>query len=244
MSEYRSAPPTPAPVEHPATDLGQEPTATDPAEPSTRTRRPLVGPFTARQIGLANAVVVVVALVLFLVTRPIGGSGPTTATDPGATFYRISAETQGLNLGQRAPELGGTNGGNPVTLTDLDGRPLTLAALRGHPVWINFWATWCPPCQRETPNLRDAYAAHRADGLVLVAIDVQEDPSTVREYATRYGLSYPIGLDVTGAVFRTYLIFGLPSQYFIDRDGVIRGRYFGPLSREQIEQQLAVILKP
>ena len=244
MSEYTSAPPSTAPVEHPATDPGQERTATDPAAPSNRTRRTLIGPFTARQIGLANAIVVVVALVLYLVTRPIGGSGPTTATDPGATFYRISAETQGLDLGQRAPELGGTDGGKAVTLTDLDGRPLSLAALRGHPVWINFWATWCPPCQRETPSLRDAYEAHRADGLVLVSIDVQEDSGTVREYATRYGLTYPIGLDVTGAVFRTYLIFGLPSHYFIDRDGIIRGRYFGPLSREQIEQQLAVILKP
>ena len=244
MSEYMSAPPTRVPVEHPATDPGEERTAADLAEPSRRTRRTLIGPFTARQIGLANAVVVVVALVLYLVTRPIGSSAPTTATDPGATFYRISAETQGLNLGQRAPELGGMDGGNAVTLTDLDDHPLSLAALRGHPVWINFWATWCPPCQRETPSLRDAYEAHRADGLVLVSIDVQEDAGTVREYATRYGLTYPIGLDATGAVFRTYLIFGLPSHYFIDRDGIIRGRYFGPLSPEQIEQQLAVIVKP
>lgn len=244
MSEYTSAPPTPAPVEDPAADPGQERAATDLAEPSKRTRRTLIGPFTARQIGLANAIVIGVALMLYVVTRPIGGSGPATASDPGATFFRISAETQGLDLGQRAPELGGMNGGNGVTLTDLDGRPLSLVALRGHPVWINFWATWCPPCQRETPSLRDAYAAHRADGLVLVSIDVQEDAGTVREYATKYGLTYPIGLDVTGAVFRTYLIFGLPSHYFIDRDGIIRGRYFGPLSPEQIEQQLAIILKP
>ena len=66
----------------------------------------------------------------------------------------------------------------------------------------------------------------------------------VRDYATRYGLTYPIGLDVTGAVFRTYRIFGLPSHYFIDRDGIIRSRYFGPLTRDQIEQQLTTILAP
>ena len=244
MSEYTGASPMADPTGQPGSDSAESPVDANPPETSSLARRTLIGPFTARQIGLVNAIVVAGAVVLFLVTRPIGSSGPTTATDPGATFYRISAETQGLDLGQRAPELGGTDGGNAVTLTDLDGRPLTLAALRGRPVWINFWATWCPPCQRETPNLRDAYEAHEADGVVLVGIDVQEDAGTVRDYATRYGLTYPIGLDVTGAAFRTYLIFGLPSHYFIDRDGIIRGRYFGPLSREQIEQQLAVILKP
>ena len=214
------------------------------SEPEAPRRRTLIGPFTARQLGLINAAVLASALALYVVTRPIGGSGPTSSTDPGATFYRISAETQGLDLGQAAPELTGAAGGTPVALTDLDGRPLSLAALRGHPVWINFWATWCPPCQRETPNLRDAYEAQKSTGLVLIAIDVQEDADSVRRYATTYGLTYPIGLDITGAVFRTYRIFGLPSHYFIDRDGVIRARYFGPLTRDQIEQQLATILAP
>jgi cytochrome c biogenesis protein CcmG/thiol:disulfide interchange protein DsbE len=207
-------------------------------------RRLLIGPFTARQVGIANAVVIGSALVLFLVTRPLGSSDPTVASDPGATFYRISAETQGLDLGQKAPELSGDDGGKTIQLTDLDGRPVSLASLKGHPVWINFWATWCPPCQRETPVLRDTYETHKSEGLVLIGIDVQEPADTVRPYVERYGLTQTIGLDVTGAVFRTYRIFGLPSHYFIDRDGVIRGRYFGPLTREQVETQLKVILTP
>lgn len=216
------------------------------AEPfvSAPARRTLIGPFTARQVGLINAAVVGSALVLFIVTRPLGGSAPPSVTDPGAGFYRLSAETQGLDLGQRAPELSGQNNGALVQLSDLDGQPLSLASLKGHPVWINFWATWCPPCQRETPVLRDTFEAHKREGLVLIAIDVQEPVEAVREYATKYGLTYTIGLDVTGAVFRTYRIFGLPSQYFIDRDGVIRGRYFGPLSRDLAEQQLKAILEP
>jgi cytochrome c biogenesis protein CcmG/thiol:disulfide interchange protein DsbE len=220
----------------------QEASPSQPLDPPLR--RTLIGPFTARQVGLLNALVIGSALVLFVVTRPIGGAGSNAAADPGATFYRISAETQGLDLGQRAPELEGDDGGKPTQLADLEGRPITLAGLKGHPVWINFWATWCPPCQRETPVLRDAFEAHKGDGLVLVGIDVQEDAEAVRTYATKYGLSYPIGLDVSGAVFRTYRIFGLPSHYFIDRDGVIRGRYFGPMTRDQIEEQLKVILGP
>ena len=213
-------------------------------DPSTRPKRTLIGPFTARQVGLVNAAVVGSALVIFVVTRPLGSSNPLAAADPGATFYRIAAETQGLELGQKAPELTGDDAGRVVQLTDLDDQPVSLAALRGHPVWINFWATWCPPCQRETPVLRETYEAHRSEGLVLLAIDVQETADTARNYATRYGLTYRIGLDLTGAVFRTYRIFGLPSQYFVDRDGVIRGRYFGPLTRDQAEQQLRVVLAP
>jgi thiol-disulfide isomerase/thioredoxin len=236
MSEYTDEPGEPdeaAPP--PGPPAGAAETAT--------TRRTLIGPFTARQIGLINAVVIGSALLLIVATRPLGGS-TTTVVDPGAGFYRISAETQGLDLGQRAPELAGDAGGTRVQLTDLEGRPVSLASLRGQPVWINFWATWCPPCQRETPVLRDTYEGHKGEGLVLVAVDVQETADAARAYAARYGLTYVIGLDVTGAVFRTYRIFGLPSHYFLDRDGVIRGRYFGPLTRDQVEQQLAAILSP
>ena len=207
-------------------------------------RKRLIGPFTARQVGLANVIVFGSALVLFLVTRPLGSSSPPTVQDPGALFYQISAKTQGLDLGQRAPELTGDDSGTPVQLSDLDGQVVTLASLKGHPVWINFWATWCPPCQRETPVLRDAFKTHQGEGLVLLAIDVQEPADSVRQYATKYGLTYRIGLDVTGAIFHVYRIYGLPSQYFIDRNGVIRGRYFGPLTRDQAEQQLQAILHP
>ena len=244
MSGYASETSDGEAVSDADSDVGGSAIQAAPPEKSAPLRRTQIGPFTARQIGLVNGVIVASALVLYVVTRPIGGSSPASASDPGAEFYRISAETQGLGIGQRAPELAGTDGGQAVALSDLDGRPLSLASLRGHPVWINFWATWCPPCQRETPVLRDAYARHKDVGLVLVGIDVQEDAGSVHDYATRYGLTYPIGLDNKGAVFRTYLIFGLPSQYFIDRDGIIRGRYFGPLTADQVERQLAPILGP
>ena len=224
-----------------------EPAAAPEVPPArlSRPRRTLVGPFSARQVGLANATVFGSALVLFLITRPLGTTQPAQVPDLGPAFYQLPSVTQGLAIGEQAPELGGTEGGGqPTQLFDLDGHLVTLAALRGHPVWINFWATWCPPCQRETPVLRDTYKAHQNEGLVLLAIDVQEPPDSVRRYAATYGLTYTIGLDVTGAVFRTYRVFGLPSQYFLDGDGVIRGRYFGPLTRELAEQELKAIIEP
>jgi len=186
-----------------------------------------------------------VLVILFVVTRPLGVASTGAQSDPQSTFYRVSSETQGLEIGQRAPDFVGTDDkGQPFRLADVDGHPLSMADLKGHPVWINFWATWCPPCQKETPDLRDASEAHHKDGLVLIGIDIQEEPTGVREYVTRYGMTYTIGMDVSGAVMHTYRVFGIPTHYFIDRNGIIRDRVFGPLDRAGIEQRLTEILKP
>ena len=233
---------------------GGEPPTAPPAEiaaeiaPPPRPRRgsrQVIGPFTIRHLAVANAVIAVALGILFVVTRPLGTASGGAQSDPQSTFYRVSSETQGLEIGQRVPDFVGTDdNGQPFRLADLDGRPLSMADLKGHPVWINFWATWCPPCQKETPDLRDASEAHRQDGLVLIGIDIQEEPTGVREYVNRYGLTYTIGMDVTGAVMHTYRVFGIPTHYFIDRNGIIRDRVFGPLDRSGIEQHLAEILKP
>jgi len=247
MSEYTSASPSAEPVEQPAADASEQPIEAAPPEASPPVRRTLIGPFTARQIGLVNAFVVGVALVLFIATRPLGSDTATTIQPgvlPGASFYRISAETQGLQIGQRAPDFVGKNGDQDVRLTDLDGREIRLADFAGRPVWVVFWATWCPPCQQETPDIRAVYEANEADGLVVVAVDVQEDVDTVRRYTQTYGLGYRIGLDTYAAIMRTYGVFGLPTHYFIDRSGVIRDRYFGPLKRDQMEQRVALISQP
>lgn len=239
MNEYMEQPPA-DPIEGSEGPLeaGAEP-------PARRGSRRVIGPFTIRHLLVANTVIAIFLVVLFAVTQPLGASNPTSQTDPGATFYRISAETQGLEIGQRAPDLVGTgDNGQQIRLMDLDGHPLSMADLKGHPVWINFWATWCPPCQRETPVLRAAYEAHRADGLILIGIDVQEEASGVRDYVTKYGLTYTVGVDVTGAIFRTYRAFGLPTHYFIDRNGIIRDRVFGPVDQAGVEKKLAEILGP
>ena len=204
--------------------------------------RGLIGPFTARQIGVFNAVVVAVALGLLLITRPLEPSYVAPSFAPGATFYQIGAATQGLKVGERIPDFAGTDGGRSVQLTDLTGRPIALSDFAGHPLWINFWATWCPPCQQETPDLNAAFQAHTQDGLVLLAIDIQEPADVVADYVKTYGLTYEVGLDVTAAVMRTFGVFGLPTHYFVDRDGIIRSVHYGPLTRAQIEDQLAPIL--
>jgi thiol-disulfide isomerase/thioredoxin len=202
----------------------------------------LVGPFSGRHIVLAIGVVLLTAAVLALVTAPIhdpGRPGPS----PGTTFFVIGPPVEGLRPGDLAPELRGEVDGAMQALLDLDGQPLQLAALRGRPVWLNFFATWCPPCQQETPVLESVYEAHRAEGLALVAISVQETTADdVRAWAATYGLSFSVGFDATSAVFHTYQAYGLPTHYFLDRDGIIRAVWRGPLSASGAEGLLKTIL--
>lgn len=213
-------------------------------EPADRppSRAGLIGPFSARHIALLLVIVLLAGALLAFVTTPITPPG-TPPPSPGATFYVIGAPTEGLKPGDVAPELEGEVDGAVVTLEDLDGQPIRLADLRGRPVWLNFFASWCPPCQQETPVLREAYEAHRDQGLALIAVSVQETtPDDVRAYAETYGLEYPIGFDATSAVFHAYQAYGLPTHLFIDREGVIRNVWRGPLTTSQAEQLLAPIL--
>lgn len=209
------------------------------------TARPgLVGPFSGRQIALALAIVVGTAAVIALVTAPIANPGPAQPS-PGATFFAIGPPVEGLKPGDRAPELDTEADGARQPLLDLEGRPIRLADLRGQPVWLNLFATWCPPCQYETPVLQQVFEEHADDDLVLVAVSVLDTSAQdVRAYATTYGLTYTIGFDATSAVFRTYQAYGLPTHYFIDREGVIQAVWRGPLTVAQAEAFLAPLLAP
>ncbi len=214
-----------------------DPSAADSDRPRRPIRRWLATlPVPVR--GLIQGILLAILLVGggWMVTRPLGGQ-PWVPLTTGEDFYTIGAERAGLQIGDLAPELS-------PSLTDLGGRVIRSSDFAGRPLWIVFWASWCIPCREELPDLKAAYAAHADDGLVVLAIDFEESAETVRAFATRSGLDYTIGLDPRGAVIERFGGWGLPTHYFVDRYGVIRGRYFGPLSREQMETQLQTILAP
>ena len=208
-------------------------------------RRGAIGPFSARQLLGVVGVIAASALALTLATRPIApGPGGATAL-PVATAYVVGPAVEGLRKGDLAPELEATrDDGTRVALTDLDGNPVRLADLRGKVVWLNFWATWCPPCQAETPVLRDTAEAYRERGLEIVGIAVQETTvDDVKAYAERYGLSYPIAFDGSADIFHRYRVFALPTQVFIGPDGRILDVVNGPMSdadaRARVESYLS-----
>ncbi len=211
-----------------------------------RERHGVIGPFSGRQLVLAFAAVIVAVVVLVGVTTPLGttANGP-NGVNPRPTAYILSSPPPiGLKVGATAPEFSVVNDdGSTYQLTDLVGKPIRLADLRGKAVWVNFWTTWCPPCQSEVPILRDLSERYKDRGLVLVAVSVQETaPGDVAAYAARYQLGYTIGFDGSGKIFHAYKAYGLPTQIFIDAKGVIASIVGAPLDEAGAVAQIEAIL--
>jgi peroxiredoxin len=106
------------------------------------------------------------------------------------------------------------------TLTDLDGKAWNLKDLKGKVVLLNFWATWCPPCRKEMPDLEMLYRRFGAQGLIIIGID-DEETETVKPFIAQQGITYPVLLDPGRKVNTLFQIEGIPKTFVYDRDGKI-----------------------
>ena len=106
--------------------------------------------------------------------------------------------------------------------------PISLESLRGRVVLVNFWATWCKPCEDEMPAMERLYRRLQPRGFELLAVSVDEDPVLVEAFRERLGISFPIAMDSGQAVARLYQTTGFPESVLIDRDGRVVERYIGP----------------
>ncbi len=106
-------------------------------------------------------------------------------------------------------------------LPTLDGDTIRLSALRGHPVVINFWATWCPPCRAEMPAIVQEYERYRDRGLIVLAVNQAEEPTKVAAFRDEFAMTFPILLDARMRVSEQYNIRFLPTTFFIAADGTI-----------------------
>jgi cytochrome c biogenesis protein CcmG/thiol:disulfide interchange protein DsbE len=150
-----------------------------------------------------------------------------------AVLAARSSLDSGAQIGQPAPDF---------ALSDLEGNPVRLADLRGQPVIVNFWASWCGPCVDEFPLLREAQAAHAADGLVVVGIVFNDNSEAARAFMARMGASWPAAMDPGHQVANSFGFRAPPESFFIDDAGVVRGRQIGQLTAADLERQLALIL--
>jgi peroxiredoxin len=114
---------------------------------------------------------------------------------------------------------------------DLRGDSVSLALLRGKPVLLNVWATWCLPCKEEIPFLESLHGKHAAQGLQIVgvSVDARGDEAKIMEFANDFRMTYPIWRDPDERVNSRFLAIGVPSTYLIDRDGVLRWKHLGTL---------------
>ena len=169
--------------------------------------------------------------------KPEGASteGESSTTDETLPEERPAGEVEaitGVEAGALPPKIG--NPAANFTLMDLTGQTVSLSDFEGQPVILNFWATWCPPCEAEMPDIHQAYLEHQSAGLVVLAIDMAEHPDTVSSFVEYYELTFPILLDDTQDVGQHYGARALPTTYFIDRDGTISHVYFGQMDEAAI----------
>lgn len=163
----------------------------------------------------------------------IGGIGWIWVSRLPADLTLAAASTEGLAIGQTAPEF---------SLTTLDGESFSLAALQGKPVVLNFWATWCGPCRRELPALQ-ASAERYSDNVTIVGVDQAEDADIVQRYVDELGLTFPIPMDTDGKVGEAYRVRGLPTTYFIDSEGVIQRIWAGEMNSITLAESIVELLE-
>jgi peroxiredoxin len=194
-----------------------------------------------RSLVLPALVVATIVGVLVFVERTRGDGGDTTSG------YGIVDLPEGLNASGRGVSSDIGRVAPDFLLETPDGGEVRLSDLRGKPVLVNFWASWCTPCRQEMPEIVRAYNERRGDGLVVVAVDLQENDAEVRAFASEFGMKFPIGVDRNGQVADAWRIGGpvqgIPSSYFLDRDGVVRERAFGPMTPASLADKLETILE-
>ena len=184
-------------------------------------------------------VATIVGALLWYENARDGGS----AEDSGR--YGIVEIPEELNPTGRGPSSDVGRAAPDFLLERAEGGELRLSDLRGSPVLVNFWATWCGPCREEMPEIVRASAAYEDDGLVVVAVNLQENAGIVREFAEEFGMDFPVVIDRNGQVASAWRIGGpiegIPSSYFVDAEGVVRHRYFGPMGEDELAEGLAAV---
>ncbi|MDA2392009.1 MULTISPECIES: redoxin domain-containing protein [Bacillus] len=140
----------------------------------------------------------------------------------------------GIEIGKSAPDF---------TLTKLDGINVKLSDLKGKKVILNFWATWCGPCQQEMPDMEAFYKEHKENVEILA---VNYTPSEkgggeekVSNFAKEKGITFPILLDKNIDVTTAYKVITIPTSYFIDTKGVIQDKFIGPMTQKEMEKRVA-----
>ncbi len=147
--------------------------------------------------------------------------------------------TIGIKVGEQAPDF---------TLVDLDGNSVTLSDFKGKVVFINFWATWCPPCRAEMPEIEAVYQEYKDKDVVVIGVHLAnviwfEPEDKIRQFVQQGGYNWTFVTDTSGEVSANYQIVGIPTSFFIDREGIIQAVNIGAMTKRAMEAKLAEAMR-
>jgi peroxiredoxin len=177
-----------------------------------------------KNIWLAIALISICGICLFGCL----GIGLAIRLAPKLVQYNIQSSS--LKVGDAAPDF---------ELTSLDGETVRLSQLKGTPVLLSFGATWCPDCRIEAPLLEEVHQSHPE--LMVLLVDVNEGPELVQQYMSELGITHPILLDRDGTVMEQYQVLAIPTELFIDANGIIRAKIIEKITPALIAEKLLLI---
>jgi len=132
------------------------------------------------------------------------------------------------------PDLNGTEPVPDITLPTPDGNMISLSDYQGEVLFLNFWGTYCPPCVAELPDLQEVYEELQGEDFVIIGLNVEEKPEKVRAFAEEHGLTFPIIISPDATVNSLYQLKHMPTTWFIDRNGILRGKIEGQMSKSMV----------
>ncbi len=178
-------------------------------------------------IKRASMIMMALCLLAFMAS----GCGSAAETPAKTKTVAAPASNVSIDIDSVAPDF---------TLTTLDGRQLKLSELRGKPVFLNFWATWCPPCVGEMPHFQSLYPKYK-DKMHFLAVSIDREKSPVETFAKDKKLTFPIGTDLKQAVASLYRIEAVPTSFLLDKDGKIVAYHLGGMSAKELDGFLSQI---
>jgi len=176
-------------------------------------------------IGIIAVLVVVTGINIYIETSSDNSEDGMydVSGDPNQDGAYIVSDHDRIEVGEDPPDF---------EVVTLEGEEVQLSDLKGKKVYLNFWATWCPPCKEEMPIMQEFYDEHQdeVEVVALNATGTERDENDVRDLIDEDGYTYPVLLDKTGDVTDTYNVFAMPTTFFIGTDGTIQKQtHIGPM---------------
>ncbi|MGD6845488.1 TlpA disulfide reductase family protein [Bacillus infantis] len=177
----------------------------------------------------------IILLALFVIDKTVlKDKGVVNKVMPAEKYERLENPEEiavGIEPGNKAPDF---------TLTDIEGKTVSLSDYKGKRVFLNFWASWCPPCKAEMPDMQKLYEEKAIGDFEILAVNmtfIEKNKGDEMDFVKDNGLTFPIPLDVKGQVMGEYEIMAYPTSFFIDSDGIIRSRVMGAVDKDFIEKE-------